>query len=182
MTALLLSASPPIRVSAQDSFPPAPPKPAPLTPVRFPPFKEATLPGGLQLVVVEQHEQPVVSVALSFRAGGIYDPRGKEGLSELVAELLTKGTESRSADQIAATIEGVGGSLAAESDADFLTITANVLSDQIDLLFDLLGDVTLRSSFPTSELELARTRALSALQLELSRPSAVAARLFAREI
>src|SRR5437762_7271076 len=45
-------------------------------------------------------EQPVVSVALSFRAGAIYDPPGKEGLSDLVAELLTKGSETRSADQI----------------------------------------------------------------------------------
>jgi len=182
---LLLSASPAVRLSAltaQDSFPSRPPKPTPLPPVRFPPFKETTLPNGLQLAVVEHHEQPVVSVALSFRAGAIYDPPGKEGLSDLVAELLTKGSETRSADQIAATVEGVGGSLAASSDADFLTITADVLSDQVDLAFELLGDVTLHPSFPVGELELARTQALSALQVELSRPAAVAARFFAKEI
>jgi len=180
--ALLLSARPPVRLTAQDSFPARPPKPTPLTPVRFPPFEEATLANGLQLVVVEHHEQPVVSVALSFRAGAGYDPPGKEGLSDLVAELLTKGTATRSADQIAATIEGVGGSLAAASDADFLTITAGALSDQVELVFDLLGDVVLHSSFPASELELARTRALSGLALELSQPATVAARFFAREI
>jgi zinc protease len=180
--ALLLSASPPVRLTAQDSFPTRPPRSTPLTPVRFPPFKEATLSNGLQLVVVEHHEQPVVSVALSFRAGAIYDPPGKEGLSDLVAELLTKGTATRSADQIAATIEGVGGSLGAASDADFLTITASALSDQLELVFDLLGDVVLHSSFPASELELARTRALSGLALELSEPATVAARFLAREI
>src|SRR5439155_1387438 len=93
---LLLSARPPVPLSAQ-AFPTAPPKPTPLTPVRFPPFKEATLANGLQLVVIEHHEQPVVSVTLSFRAGGIYDAAGKEGLSALAAELLSKGTDSRRA-------------------------------------------------------------------------------------
>jgi len=168
-------------MSAQ-SFPTTPPKPTPLTPVRFPPFKEATLANGLQLVVIEHHEQPVVSVTLSFRAGGIYDPPGKEGLSSLVAELLSKGTDNRNAEQIAGTIEGVGGTLSASSADDFLTISADALSDQAGLVLDLLGDVTLHPTFPESELELARTRALSTLALELSQPSAVAQRFFGKEI
>ena len=177
----LLSASPSVRLSAQ-AFPVTPPRPTPLTPVRFPPFKEATLADGLQLVVIEHHEQPVVSVTLSFRAGGIYDPPGKEGLASLAAELLSKGTDSRSAEQIAGTIEGVGGSLSASSGDDFLTISADALSDQAGLVLDLLGDVTLHATFPESELELARTRALSNLALELSQPSVVAQRFFGKEI
>src|SRR5206468_6935866 len=178
---LLLSTRPPVPLSAQ-GFPDTPPKPTPLKPVHFPPFKEGTLPNGLQLVVIEHHEQPVVSATLSFRAGGIYDPAGKEGLSDLAAELLSKGTDSRSAEQIAATIEGVGGTLSASSGDDFLAISADALSDQAELVFDLLGDVTLHATFPESELELARTRALSALALQLSQPSAVAQRFFGREI
>ena len=170
------------RLAAQASFPTTPPKPARLAPAHFPPFKEATLPNGVQLVVVEHHEQPVVSVSLAFRAGDIYDPVGKEGLSELTAELLSKGTDSRTAEQIAATIEGVGGSLSASAGPDFLTISVDALSDQAGLVFDLLGDVTLHSTFPGSELELARTRALSALALQLSQPSAVAQRFFASEV
>ena len=176
-----VSLSPTVRLSAQ-AFPTSPPKPTPFTPVRFPPFKETTLANGLQVVVIEHHEQPVVSVTLSFRAGGIYDPAGKEGLSSLVAELLSKGTDGRTADQIAATIEGVGGSLSATSGDDFLTISADALNDQVGLVFDLLGDVTLHSTFPDAELELARTRALSALSLQLSQPSAVAQRFFGAQI
>lgn len=181
VAAILLSASPTVRLSGQD-FPTSPPRPTPLTPARFPPFKEATLANGLQLVVIEQHEQPVVSVTLSFRAGDIYDPPGKEGLSNLVAELLSKGTESRSAEQIAATIEGVGGSLSATSGDDFLTVSVDALSDQAGLVLDLLGDVTLHSTFSETELELARTRALSALALQLSQPSAIAQRFFGAQI
>ncbi len=165
---VLLSGYPAIRLSAQ-GFPTKPPKPTPLSPARFPPFQEVALLNGLQLVIIEHHEQPVVSVTLSFRAGGSYDPAGKEGLSALVAELLTKGTERRTAEQLAATIEGVGGSLSASSGDDFLTVSADALSDQVDLVFDVLGDV-------------ARTRALSALALELSRPASLASRFFASEV
>src|SRR3989454_12816827 len=176
-----LSIAPSSHLSARGS-PSNPPRPTLLSPVRFPPFKEATFGSGLQLVLVEHHEQPVVSVSLSFRAGGIYDAPGKEGLAELVAELLTKGTASRSAEQLAATIEGVGGSLAASASEDFLTISADALSDQVELVFDLLGDVLRHATFPGSELALARTRALSALALELSQPASVAGRIFAKEI
>src|SRR5207237_3085406 len=116
----LLAVVPALRLSAQ-AFPTTPPKPTRLAPVHFPPFKEATLPNGLALVVIEHHEQPVVSVSLAFRAGAIYDPAGKEGLSELTAELLSKGTATRTAEQIASTIEGVGGHLSASSADDFLT-------------------------------------------------------------
>jgi zinc protease len=182
VTAALLSSIPSLRCLSAQGFPTTPPKPARLAPAHFPPFKEATLPNGVQLVVVERHEQPVVSVSLAFRAGDIYDPAGKEGLSELTAELLSKGTDSRTAEQIAATIEGVGGSLSASAGPDFLTISVDALSDQAGLVFDLLGDVTLHSTFPESELELARTRALSALALQLSQPSAVAQRFFASEV
>ena len=182
IAAMLLSVIPTFRRLSGQAFPTTPPKPTRLSPVRFPPFQETVLPNGLQLVVIERHEQPVVSVSLAFRAGGIHDPAGRKGLSELLAELLTKGTEGRTADQIAATIEGVGGTLAASSGDDFLTISADALSDQVGLAFDLLGDVTLHSTFPEGELDLARTRALSALALQLSQPGAVAQRFFGAEI
>jgi zinc protease len=136
----------------------------------------------MTLIVVENHEQPTLSISLSFRAGSAYDPVGKEGLSSMVAELLTKGTPTQGAEQIAATIEGVGASLNAVSGDDFFTVATDGLSDFAELEFALLGSVARRATFPADELELARTRFLSSLEVELSQPQAVAARAFAREI
>ena len=172
----------PASVAAQEPFPTRAPTAAPLRPVRFPPFQEATLANGMRLLLVENHEQPTLSVSLSFRAGNTYDPAGKEGVAGLVAELLTKGTPTRSAEQIAATIEGVGGSIGASAGDDFLTIATDVLSDHADLAFSLLGEVSRRATFPDDELELARTRALSSLELELSQADNVAARVFQKEL
>jgi zinc protease len=169
-------------LTVQQPFPTRAPAPVRLRPVQFPPFRDVALPNGMTLLLVENHEQPTLSLSLSFRAGTAYDPAGKEGVAALVAELLTKGTPTRTADQIAAAIEGVGGSISASSGDDFLTISTDVLSDHVDLAFSLLGDVTRRATFPEQELELARTRFLSSLEVELSQADNVAARAFQKEI
>jgi zinc protease len=169
-------------LAAQGRYPTRPPAPTPLRPVRFPAFQEARLPSGVDVVVVENHEQPTLSVSLTFRAGGVHDPADKAGLSEIVAELLTKGTKTRTAEQIAATIEGAGGSIGAGTDDDFLTITTGVLTDHADLAFELLGDIVRNSTFPEAEVELARTRYVSSYQLALSQAEVVAGWFYAAEL
>ena len=182
LTVLTLSNIPTVQLFAQDTFPTRPPAAERLHPVHFPPFQDVALPNGMTLLLVENHEQPTLSLSLSFRAGSAYDPTGKEGVAEFVAELLTKGTPTRDAEQIASTIEGVGGSIAASAGDDFLTVSTDGLSDHADLAFSLLGDVTRQATFPAQELELARTRFLSSLDVELSQASNVAARAFQKEI
>lgn len=163
-------------------FPTDPPPPAPLRPAQFPPFREARLASGLQLILVENHELPIVSVSLAMHAGSRHEPRGREGLAEIMAELLTKGTRTRTAEQIAEQIEGVGGSLAASAGSDLLTISTTVLTDHLDLAFTLLSDVLLNSTFAQAEFDLAMQRTLSNLQLEKSSPETLAGRYFAQGI
>src|SRR5205807_2122796 len=79
-------------------------------------------------------------------------------------------------------IEGSGGTLSAAAGEDFLTVSSDVLTDHADLAFELLGDVVRNASYPAAELDLARTRALSSLALELSQPANLAGRFFAKEI
>ncbi len=168
----------PAALVAQDPYPTEPPTPAPLEPAQFPPFQEATLANGLRLVLVESHRHPVLSLSLAMPAGSSHDPAGREGLASMVAMLLDKGAGERTAEQIAAAIEGVGGALGAGAGADFLTVSTTVLSPNADLAFDLLSDVVTAPTFPASEVELARTQTLSGLQLQLSQPASLASRFF----
>ncbi len=174
--ALLSIGALPTQSDAQ--FPTKPPAPAPIKPASLPPFQEAVLANGVRVVLVEDHRSPVVAFRLALRAGSVHDPKGKTGLSSMVARLLTKGAGSRSAEQIAETIERAGGSLAAFTENDFLSVTGNVLSNATPLAFELLGDVIARPAFPANEVELMRTQTLSALQLEAADPSSVASRVF----
>ena len=170
----------PAPVRAQ--YPTRPPAPAPLRPVRFPPFVTARLPNGMDLIVVEQHKQPVVTVTLALPGGAMYEPAEKVGLADFVAELLTKGTESRTADQIAAQVEGAGGNISAGADNDFTRVSFSALAENLPLALNVIADVVQHSTFPATEVELARTRALSALQMELSQPASIADRIFRREV
>lgn len=143
-----------------------PPPPAPPKEVRFPAFEQKTFPNGLRVVVVEQHEQPAVSLRIVLKAGKVFEPAGKAGLAEATATLLTQGTQTRSAQQVAETIDFVGGILGASTGIESGFANARLTSDQIDLGLELLADVIQRPSFPAEEIERWRRQTLSGLQVQ----------------
>jgi len=168
---------------ASAQYPTQPPTPGVLRPVRFPPFVSGRLANGLSYIIVEQHEQPVVTVNLSLpSAGAGQDPAGKEGLASLVSDVLTKGTERRTAEQIAAEVEGAGGGIGAGVSNDNFFVSLSLLAANLPAGMDVLADVLTHAAFPEREVDLARTQELSSLQLSLSQPDAVAGRAFAREV
>lgn len=167
---------------AAAQFPTTPPPAAPIKPAQLPPTREATLPNGVHLLVVESHKLPVLSINMAFRAGDFTDPTGKEGLASLTATLLTKGAGARTAEQVSQTIEGVGGSIGAGTDDDVFSVSANGMSTDRELIFSLLGDVVARPAFDQKEVDLAKTQLLSALRLQNSNPGAIAARTFNRAL
>ncbi len=77
--------------------------------VEFPPYQIRTLANGLQVIAVSHHEQPAVSLRLLVRAGGAQDPADKPGVAYLAASLLDQGTTTKNAEQIATTIDSIGG-------------------------------------------------------------------------
>jgi predicted Zn-dependent peptidase len=143
----------------------AAPPPAPAHEIHFPAFEQKTLANGLRVVVVQQHAQPIVSLRMVLNAGKAYEPEGKAGLAGATASLLSKGTASRSAQQIAESIDFVGGSLGANAGTESGYVNASVTSDQLDLGFDLLSDIVLHPAFPQEEIERWRKQALSGLQI-----------------
>jgi zinc protease len=97
-----------VGVSAQTETPPAPA--APKT-VRIPAIQEKKLSNGLTVATVERNNAPLVTVQLMIRAGASSEPDQKAGLADLTASMLTKGTKTRTATQIAEDMEFLGGSL-----------------------------------------------------------------------
>src|SRR6266850_7602107 len=100
----------PLVVSAQTPQA-TPPPPAPPRSVEFPKPGEQTLANGLRVIVIERSDTPLVSAQLIIKNGGEVDPPELPGLADMTANLLTKGTQTRDASQIAETIEALGGSL-----------------------------------------------------------------------
>jgi zinc protease len=164
------------------AVPATPPQPQPLQELRFPAFAQKRLANGLRLIAIERHTDPDVSLRLVVPAGKLYEPAAKAGLAGATADLLTQGTATRSAQQIAAAIEGVGGSLGAGSASDFAYVSASVTSDQLDLGLELLADVVLHPSFPVDELERWRRKSLSSLELQRANAAYLADVAFQRAV
>ncbi|MEG8025608.1 insulinase family protein [Sphingomonas aurantiaca] len=71
----------------------------------------------MRLVTVERHDLPIVTAYLVTAGGAATDPANRPGVSNLTAELMTKGTKTRSATQIARAIEGLGGAIGSDAGA-----------------------------------------------------------------
>jgi zinc protease len=148
----------------------------------FPQFTESTLPNGLRMVVVESHGLPVLDADLYVTTGSAADPSGKAGLANMLADLLDKGTQNRTARQIAERIEGVGGSVGAGASDDEVSISVSALADQDTLVFSLLSDVALRPTFPEAELQTVRTQTVSQLRAAEANVDILGSRAFARAV
>lgn len=147
----------------------------PAKPFQFPHAAERTLANGLRVFVITDHRQPAVAARLVLTAAGtIHDPADLPGVAAMTANLLTQGTEKRSAPQIAEAIDFVGGSLSAGAGSDSTTVTAGVVRKDLDLAMDLLSDVVLHPAFRKEELDRQRQQLLSALQVQYNDPGYLA--------
>jgi len=125
---------------------------------------------------------PIVSVTLLADGGAALDPQGKAGLASMAAGLLTKGTTSRSATQIAAAIESLGGSIDSGAGADSAAISLSVKSDQLSPAMDLLADVARNPAFAQEELDRARAQSIDGINVQMKDPAALAGMVASRAV
>ena len=156
--------------------------PAPLAAreVKFPPYQVKTLANGLQVLAVSHHEQPVVSLLLIVRAGGARDPEKKSGVATLAAALLDQGTTTKSAEQIASSIDSIGGLIGTGATSDMTSITSVVMKDSLAFGLDMVSDLARNPAFAQDELERQRQQMLSGLKVGYEDPDYIAGLVFDR--
>ena len=167
---------------AAAAFPTERPSLGPAPSVSLPPVTRRELANGLTVLVVEQHELPVADFALVVRTGAEADPAGRSGAATLMADLLTEGTTTRTALQIADQAAYLGVRLEASSGWDATTVSLHAPTAQLDSALALFADVALRPSFPAAELERLRKDRLTALLQLRDRAPAIADRAFASTV
>jgi zinc protease len=158
------------------------PKPAPLKSPKLPTPKEFKLANGLTVMLLEQHNLPVLTARMAVVHGSEANPVERPGLAAFTAAMLTEGTERRSALQLADDIAQIGASLDGDSSADSCYMNAAGLSWNVDKIFDLLSDAMLHPAFRNEEVERVRQLRLVSLMQDEDDPPTVAARVFAREV
>lgn len=119
-------------------------------------IQKFTLPNGLKLLIKEDHRLPFVEFRSVFQGGVLAEDPINNGITQILARLLVKGTTTRSAEQIAREIESVGGSLDSYGGNNSFGVNAEVLSSDFTTALNLIADVILNPTFPTAQLERER--------------------------
>ncbi|NRA01109.1 MAG: insulinase family protein [Myxococcales bacterium] len=137
------------------------------------------LPNGLRLVVRTNHSIPLVALRLSFRGGLLAEEASNQGISSFVAEMLERGTRSRSAADLAEEVEQIAGALVGFSGRNSFGLSAEFLRDSLDQGLDLFADVLLHSDFPADEIEKLRVERIAAIERREDNLAGKAFELFA---
>jgi zinc protease len=167
--------------AAQTAWPSErPPAPRASKPVDFPPYQIRTLTNGLQVLVVNHHEQPSVSFRLLIKAGAIQEPADRPGVASMVATLLNQGTTTRSAGEIANQIESAGGLIGVASGNELTHVNGAVIKDRTDLALAVAADIVQHPAFSPAELDRHRPQVLNALKVNYEDPDYLANVVFDR--
>lgn len=151
----------------------APPTPAAPVSAKIAPSSEKTLANGMKVIVTPNRALPLISANLRFAAGAGADPANLAGLADMTATLSTKGTQTRTATDIAQAVEALGASLSASAGADSTTVSLFTRADRRDAAFDIFSDVVRAPIFADEELDRARQQSLDSLSVSLGEPGEV---------
>ncbi|WP_293680913.1 pitrilysin family protein [uncultured Phenylobacterium sp.] len=150
-----------------------PPIGEPVQPV-LPKPAEMTLANGLRVIVARSSDLPLVTADLTVKTGAWADPDGLAGAAAMMAGMLTEGTESRSAQQIASQIESLGADLSSGGGLESSSVTLSAMPDKLPAALAIMADVATHPAFAPEELDRQREQALDGLRVAYEQPGQVA--------
>ncbi|HYV06591.1 MAG TPA: pitrilysin family protein [Blastocatellia bacterium] len=140
--------------------------------------ERVVLPNGLVLLLSENHSTPSVSINGIVLAGSRFEPDDKAGLASLTGALLDSGTTTRTSQQIAETVEAVGGHLATFGDYQSSGVVVTLLSRDTQLGLEIASDLLLNATFPDDKVTQEIARRVAQLKSRLDEPRIQASDVF----
>ena len=169
--ALALTLLAALAASAQTAAVPAAALPS-VSDLKFPPLREVkipeiatfTLPNGIRVYLLENHELPLVSGSALVRTGNLFDPADKVGLAGLTGSVMrTGGTKTRTGDELDATLESMAASVEANIGETSGSVSFNTLRENTDQVLAIFKDVLTNPEFRQDKVDLAKTQVRSSI-------------------
>ncbi|MEL6928935.1 MAG: pitrilysin family protein, partial [Cyanobacteria bacterium J06600_6] len=143
--------------------------------IAIPNLHRSVLANGITLIVVENQAADIVSGRLFFKgAGTMIEQPNQAGLAHLVSAVITKGTASLSALEIAEKIESIGAGLGTDASTDYFSLSLKTVSRDFPPMLKLLGEIVRSPVFAESEVELERKLTLQGIRSQKEQPFNVA--------
>lgn len=175
LTVLFLSSSAHAVPPTLPAFPPIqfhPPKP-----------ERYTLPNGLTVFLLEDHELPLIHVQMLIGSGAQYDPADRLGLSAIFGPAMTQGGSAKfTPDQILRALDITGGGIGFSVGMEETSAAMNSRATDFDQLFDIFTDLLLAPQFRRDFVNLEKDKAQEALRRMNDEPGEISRREFRKII
>jgi len=156
---------------------------APLPPLQVPTPTELILANGMKVLLLEDHELPLVSGAALIRAGNLFDPADKRGLAGLTGEILRSGgTKDKTGDQLDEALENVAASVESEIGETSGTLSFSCLKENTDQVLGIFRDLLTSPEFRQDKVDLAKTQMASEISRRNDDAGGVAQREFVNTV
>lgn len=141
-------------------------------------IQRQVLPNGLVVVTETMPHVRSVSVGVWVRTGSRSEPAAHNGLAHFLEHMVFKGTERRSAEEIARSMDSVGGMLDAFTAKELTCFNAKVLDEHLPIAFDVISDLILRPLFAPADIEKEKQVVLEEIKMDMDSPEHVLHELF----
>jgi zinc protease len=138
----------------------------------------AVAPSGVRILVLRDRAAPIVAVEAAWAGGARAEDAASSGAGALIAALLDRGTRTRTAPQIAAEVQSLGGALAGFSDRNHFGLRGQFLPGTWSRGAAVLADCLLRPSFSAGEVDGSRRVVVNRARAADGDPAGAARRLF----
>jgi predicted Zn-dependent peptidase len=133
-------------------------------------IRSTQLPNGLQIITEEMEHVRSVSVGIWIDSGSRRETGIENGISHFIEHMVFKGTATRSAEDIARTIDSLGGNLDAFTGKELVSFNTKVLDEHLPIAFDVLADMVLRPAFRPEDIDREKGVILEELKMEADNP------------
>lgn len=145
-------------------------------------YRKSVLPNGIRVVTERMPYVRSVAVGVWVETGSRHEPDDRAGVSHLIEHLVFKGTATRSAEEIARTMDSVGGQTDAFTTKEHTCFYVQVLDEHLPLAVDLLTDILLHPRFDPEELEREKSVVLQEIKMVEDTPDDLVHDLFAAHV
>lgn len=141
-----------------------------------------SMPSGMRLLGIQNSEVPLVQFQLQIKGGMLLDDPSKVGVSNMLAQLMTKGTATRTAEELETAIESLGATIRASASTEGISISGTTLARNYDQTMDLVREILLEPRWDEQEFNLIKQSNLSRLQQMMGNPNSIASLQFSKLI
>jgi zinc protease len=138
------------------------------------------LANGLEVLVIEDREIPLVQFELRLRGGHLLDDPAKPGVANLLAQTMTEGTATKTPDELEQAIDLLGASINVSSGSESFVIRGSTLARNYSATMALVEEILLEPRWDEERFELARQRVRNTLRQRSASPNALASDVFQR--